>query len=199
MNPDMEKAKTNLKRVRVVAIVLLSGLAAGVLVWHVSQPAHGQARASIWVRSASFSAGGSIPRQYTCDGGDLSPQLEWQPAPDGTKSFAIVMEDPDAPFGFTHWLVYNVAPGVHELPQGASTHAASHQGAAEGTNSFGRLGYGGPCPPRGNPHHYVFTVYALNVRLDLPAGATRKQVDAAIGGHVVAQGQVVGTYQRTSQ
>jgi hypothetical protein len=127
---------------------------------------------------------------------NLSPHLEWQSAPAGTKSFAIVMDDPDAPTDFTHWLVYNIPPSVRELAEGASTQRSMPQGAAEGRNDFGRSGYGGPCPPRGNPHHYVFRVYALDLRLDLFAGATRKQVDAAMSGHVVAQGQAVGTYQR---
>ncbi len=107
------------------------------------------------------------------------------------------MDDPDTPTDFSHWLVYNIAPGVRELTEGASTEGAMPQGSTEGRNDFGHSGYGGPCPPRGNLHHYLFRVYALDRLLDLPAGATRKQLDAAIGGHIVSQGQIVGIYQRT--
>lgn len=198
MKPEMNKIDRGpfLKRIFAFAIVLFSCLLASVLLWQRSEPAHGQTRASLWVRSASFSDGGAIPSDHTCDGADLSPQLQWQSAPAGTKSVAIVVDDPDAPADFTHWLVYNIAPGVRDLPQSASTHAASHQGAAEGTNDFGSDGYEGPCPPPGRPHHYVFRVYALDRLLDLPPGATRKQLDAAMSGHILAQGQIVGTYQR---
>jgi hypothetical protein len=185
-----------LKRILAIAIVSSSCLLATVLLSQPSGLAHGQARTSLWVRSSSFSNGRSIPARYTCDGADLSPVLQWQSAPAGTKSFAIVMDDPDAPIDFTHWRVYNIAPGVRELAEGASQQGAMPPGSVEGRNDFGRPGYGGPCPPRGNPHHYVFRVYALDRLLDLPAGAAGKQVHAAISGHIVAQGQIVGTYQR---
>ena len=185
-----------LKRILAIAIVLVSCAVASVLLWQRSGPAHGQTRTSFWVRSSSFSEGKSIPGRYTCNGANLSPQLQWQSAPAGTKSFAIVMDDPDAPSPFTHWLVYNIPPGVRELAEGASHQGAMPHGSVEGRNDFGRPGYGGPCPPRGNPHHYVFRVYALDRLLDLPAGAAGKQVHAAISGHIVAQGQIVGTYQR---
>jgi Raf kinase inhibitor-like YbhB/YbcL family protein len=185
-----------LKRILAIAIVSSSCLLATVLLSQPSGLAHGQARTSLWVRSSSFSNGRSIPARYTCDGADLSPVLQWQSAPAGTKSFAIVMDDPDAPIDFTHWLVYNIPPGVRELAEGASQQGAMPHGSVEGRNDFGRPGYGGPCPPRGNPHHYVFRVYALDRLLDLPAGAAGKQVHAAISGHIVAQGQIVGTYQR---
>jgi hypothetical protein len=185
-----------LKRILAIAIVSSSCLLATVLLSQPSGLAHGQARTSLWVRSSSFSNGRSIPARYTCDGADLSPVLQWQSAPAGTKSFAIVMDDPDAPIDFTHWLVFNIPPGVRELAEGASQQSAMPHGSVEGRNDFGRPGYGGPCPPRGNPHHYVFRVYALDRLLDLPAGAAGKQVHAAISGHIVAQGQIVGTYQR---
>jgi Raf kinase inhibitor-like YbhB/YbcL family protein len=162
-------------------------------------PAQGQARSSLQVSSASFSDGGSIPQQFTCDGADGSPNLQWPAAPAGTKSFAIVMDDPDAPVDFTHWLVYNIPPGVHELTQGASAQAAMPRGSAEGANDFRRLGYGGPCPPAGKPHHYGFRIYALDIRLDLPPGAARKQLDSAIKQHIVAEGQIIGIYQRTNE
>lgn len=198
MNPKMSQIvhRPGFKRTFSFVFIFIACLLVSVLVRQQAGPVHGQARTSLWVRSASFSEGGAIPRDYTCDGADLSPQLQWQQAPAGTKSLALEMDDPDAPVDFTHWLVYNMAPGVRELPQNASTHAASHQGAAEGINDFGDAGYDGPCPPRGNPHHYFFRLYALDIRLDLPAGASKKRLDAAIRGHIVAQGQMVGIYQR---
>jgi hypothetical protein len=188
-----------LKRIFTFAIVLFSCLLASVLLWQRSEPAHGQARASLGVRSSSFSNGRSIPGRYTCDGANLSPHLAWQFGPYGTRSFALEMDDPDAPTDFTHWLVYNIPPSVRELTESASTQRSMPQGAAEGRNDFGRSGYGGPCPPRGNPHHYFFRVYALDLLLDLPPGATRKQLDAAMDRHILSQGQIVGTYQRMGQ
>jgi Raf kinase inhibitor-like YbhB/YbcL family protein len=198
MNPYSWKNRpfSTLTRICVLGAAVPCCVLVATLCWQRIAAVQGQAHAALWMRSASFSDGGAIPRQHTCDGADLSPELQWQPAPAGTKSFALVMDDPDAAGGFTHWLVYNIAPGERELPQGASTHAASHQGAAEGSNNFGRVGYGGPCPPRGKPHHYVFRVYAVNALLDLPPGATRQELDAAIAGHVVAEGQLTGVYQR---
>ena len=193
------QANPNIGRVFAATIVFLCTLLASVLFWQRSHSARGQARFTLPVHSASFSEGGSIPRQYTCDGVGLSPQLSWQSAPVGTKSFAIVMEDPDARVLFTHWLVYNLAPSVRNLAEGASRQGIMPAGSAEGDNSFGHFGYGGPCPPPGKPHHYVFRVYALDRQLDLPAGASRQQLDTAIDHHLVAEGQLVGIYQRMSQ
>jgi Raf kinase inhibitor-like YbhB/YbcL family protein len=201
MKPEMIKIDHGpcLKRIYPFAIVLFSCLLASVLLWQRSQHAYGQARASLGVRSSSFSDGGMIPRRYTCDGANLSPHLAWQFGPHGTRSFVLEMDDPDAPIDFTHWLVYNIPPGVRELAEGTSTQGAMPQGSAEGKNNFGQFGYGGPCPPRGNPHHYVFRVYALDRLLDLPPGATRRQLDAAMDRHILSQGQIIGLYQRMGQ
>lgn len=185
-----------LRRVCVAAMVFLSCLLVSVVLLRSSRAALAQAHTVFWVRSASFSNGNSIPRRCTCDGPNLSPQLQWQSAPAGTKSFALVMDDPDAPIDFTHWLVYNIPPGVRELAEGASLQNGMPQSAVEGKNDFGRTGYGGPCPPSGRPHHYFFKVYALDVRLALPAAATRKEVEAAMDRHILGWGQVVGVYQR---
>ncbi|GAB2576223.1 hypothetical protein GCM10027066_19010 [Dyella jejuensis] len=116
--------------------------------------------------------------------------------PSGTKSFAVVMEDPDAPTVFTHWLAYDLPATTRLLPEGASTSARRLDQAVEGTNSFGHIGYGGPCPPQGNAHHYVLHVYALDVALRLPPGQTREQWDAAAKGHVLAEAQITGLYAR---
>ncbi len=109
------------------------------------------------------------------------------------------MNDPDAPIDFTHWLAYNIQPGVRRLAEGASPHGIMPKGSAEGKNSFGRLGYGGPCPPPGKPHHYVFRLYALDVLLALTPGASREQLEFAIHGHVLAEGQLIGVYRRSSE
>ena len=109
------------------------------------------------------------------------------------------MHDPDAVFDFTHWIAFNIPPGERPLAEGASTQAALPQGASEGTNDFGRPGYGGPCPPGNRPHRYVFRLYALDVRLALPEGANRKQLESAMRGHVLAEGEITGSYRRSSQ
>ena len=201
MNPKTNRSKTGPipRRIGALAAVILCSLPLAILLWPRSEAVHGQTHSAFWLRSASFSNGNSIPGRFTCDGVDLSPQLQWQAAPPGTKSFVLVMDDPDAPTDFTHWLVYNIPPDVRELAEGASGRGAMPAGSLEGTNDFGRLGYGGPCPPRGNPHHYLWGMYALDRVLDLPPGATVKRLGAAMVGHIVGKGTIVGTYQRASR
>jgi Raf kinase inhibitor-like YbhB/YbcL family protein len=144
---------------------------------------------SLTVSSPDLPAG-TIPREFTCDGANRRPRLQWSAPPPGAQELAIEMLDPDAPGGtFTHWLVYGLPPGLSSL-------AAVPAGAAEGVNDFGRRGYGGPCPPRGPAHHYHFVVLALDTRLGLPPGAARPDVDSRLTGHVLAQGELVATYQR---
>lgn len=133
---------------------------------------------------------GVFPREFTCDGANRLPRLEWSTPPPGTQELAIEMLDPDAPGGtFTHWLVYGIRPGISSL-------AAVPAEAAEGVNDFGRLGYGGPCPPRGAAHHYHFVVLALDTRLALAGGMTRRELESRIRGHVLASGELVVTYRR---
>jgi Raf kinase inhibitor-like YbhB/YbcL family protein len=179
----------------VVTIALLLCLLAVAIKWlpHFNR-VEGKDGAALEVESTSFSNGGIIPGRYTCDGASLSPELHWTAAPAGTKSFALVMDDPDA-LDFTHWIAYNIRPDARELAEGASRSQMS-QGSAEGANSYGAVGYAGPCPPPGKPHHYVFRVFALDRSLALPAGAARGQVNAAMKGHVLAEGRTTGLYQR---
>lgn len=146
------------------------------------------------VASASFAPGTPIPRRYTCDGGDVSPELHWSAAPAAAKSLALVVEDPDAPVLFTHWIVYNLPPQTRSLPTNASAQMLLPLGAAQGINNFGAIGYRGPCPPVGRPHRYYFRIFALDARLDFPAGLTRVQFDAAIRGHLLASGSTMGIY-----
>jgi len=136
-----------------------------------------------------------IPVKFTCNGAGISPQLAWDAPPAGTVSFALIVTDPDAPGRtFVHWVLYDLPAGVRALPEGLPRQLAD--GARQGRNDFGDLGYGGPCPPPGSPHHYVFTLYALDAKLNLPVGATRAQVEAAMQGHILARGEMVALYQR---
>src|SRR6266404_2280312 len=143
--------------------------------------------------SPAFSHNGSIPSQYTCDGANVSPALEWSNEPEGTKSFALIVDDPDAPAKvWVHWVVFNIPNTVRSLAEGASTSDFT-QGA---TDFNGKQGYGGPCPPSGT-HHYQFTLYALDTMLpDLPAGAIKEQLIKAMEGHIIGQTTLIGTYQR---
>lgn len=149
------------------------------------------------VSSPVFQEGGKIPTKYTCQGQDVSPPLAWGEPPVGTQSFALIMDDPDAPGGvFTHWVLFNIPSESRQLPEAVPAQAQLSSGALQGKNDFGRVGYGGPCPPPGRPHRYRFTLYALDELLDLKAGASKKQVLGAMPGYILAQGQLVGTYER---
>ena len=155
-------------------------------------PREGVALVSLTVTSPAFSSNGPIPVDCTCDGADRSPQLTWSAPPSGTKSLSIVMDDPDASSGgFTHWLAVNLRPDTLTLPEAVDS---SELGGVVGINSFNRLGYSGPCPPRRELHHYFFRVFALDTVIPIGADATREAVDAAMSGHVLAAGALVGTF-----
>jgi Raf kinase inhibitor-like YbhB/YbcL family protein len=143
--------------------------------------------------SFAFENGQPIPKRHTGDGDDVSPPLAWTEPPAGTKSFALICDDPDAPRGvWVHWVLFNLPADLREMPEDPSTPA----GAREGTNDFGYTGYGGPAPPRGKAHRYFFKLYALDQMLDLAAGVKKDQVVAACQGHILAEAQWMGTYQR---
>jgi Raf kinase inhibitor-like YbhB/YbcL family protein len=148
--------------------------------------------------SAAFKDGAPIPGKYTCDGVDVSPPLAWSGPPAGTRSFALIVDDPDAPGGtWVHWVVYNLPADVSELPENiAKVESLDLGGARQGRNDFRRPGYGGPCPPPGPAHRYFFKLYALDTRLELKAGAQKKDVAAAMEGHVLGSPQLMGTYAR---
>lgn len=149
------------------------------------------------VTSTAFDEGGMIPSRYTADGDDISPPLQWEGLPEGTKSVAIINDDPDAPMGtWVHWLVWNIPPTVSSLAEDRPADEQWPDGTRQGTTDFGRIGYGGPAPPSGT-HRYFFKVYALDTMLDLPAGATKPQLEKAMEGHILAQGQLVGKYSRS--
>jgi len=154
---------------------------------------------SIELSSPAFQTGQAIPPRYTCDGEDSSPPLQWGDPPEGTRSFALIMDDPDAPAGtWVHWVVYNLPVEVRELPEGASRARAREfslpQGAIQGKTSFNRADYGGPCPPSGE-HRYFFRLYALDTTLEESA-LDKKALLKAMEGHILAQGELMGVYQR---
>ena len=143
--------------------------------------------------SEAFKPNGRIPKMYTGEGADVSPPLAWSGAPAATREFVLICDDPDAPTPepWVHWVVYGISPTVTALPQGNAL------GAKEGRNSWGRIGYGGPMPPPGHGvHHYHFRLYAMDRPLDLPPGADKKAVLAAMKGHVLAEAELVGKYER---
>lgn len=141
--------------------------------------------------SAAFDDGEPIPAKHSCEGDDVSPPLAWSYVPDGTRTLALIMHDPDAPSGdFVHWLAWNIDPVPGGLEQGVPA-------PGQGTNGFGRPGYGGPCPPPGHgSHRYFFRIHALDTELGLEPGAAREQLQDAIDGHVLAEAKLMGTFQR---
>ncbi len=146
---------------------------------------------SIQLSSTSFTQNGVIPKQYTCDGADTSPQLSWRELPDNTKSLVLFMEDPDAPMGtFIHWVLFNIPASINELIEGAKGVGV------EGMNDFRRMGYGGPCPPRGSNHRYYFKLFALDTLLSLKGGVKKTDVEKAMQGHILGQGEIMGRYGR---
>ena len=172
------------------------------------------APAALTVTSTAFKAGETLPKDYTADGRNVSPPLAWSGAPASTREFALILDDPDANFGgrgpFVHWVVYKIpaaAKGLPEaVPAGATVNAAGLQGAINGVNGFAAFqragqppmepGYRGPAPPAGSPHHYRFTVYALNAPLDGAPGLDKAALLKAMDGKIAAQGELIGIYQR---
>jgi Raf kinase inhibitor-like YbhB/YbcL family protein len=147
--------------------------------------------------SSAFSEGGMVPVKYTCDGKNISPPLKWTNVPPGTTSFALIADDPDAPSGtWVHWVLYDLPASVTELPEDLVKGQYIPNSAKQGLNDFKHLGYGGPCPPPGNPHRYFFKLYALDTRLELKPGATKQSLEQAMAKHILAQGQLMGMYKR---
>ncbi len=150
------------------------------------------------ITSPAFTEGSKIPVKYTCNGQNISPALNWAQVPAGTASFALIMDDPDA--AYTHWVIYNLPPDANGLPEAVPKDDKLASGALQGKIGSGEIdyptGYFGPCPPKGSPHHYRFTLYALDTSLDLTAGASKEQLLQAMKGHILVQSQLVGLYQR---
>jgi Raf kinase inhibitor-like YbhB/YbcL family protein len=152
---------------------------------------------TLLVESGAFEAEGTIPQFYTCDGNDISPPLRWSEPPAGTQSLALIFDDVDAPAGtWIHWVTFNIPTDARSLPEGVPTDPHAAGLGVQGSNSWGRLGYGGPCPPKGDSHRYTFRLYALDTALDLDAGASRAELEQTMEGHILSTGQLMGRYSR---
>jgi Raf kinase inhibitor-like YbhB/YbcL family protein len=174
-----------------MALALLALPAAGL---HAQEKGGAMA---LKLTSSAFSAEGSIPKKFTCAGPDVSPALAWTGAPSGTESFALIMDDPDAPAGtWVHWVLYDVPPNTQEFSEGVPKQEQLSNGARQGRNDFRKAGYGGPCPPAGKTHRYVFKLYALDTKLGLPSGATKADVERSMRDHILAQAELIGRYGR---
>lgn len=151
---------------------------------------------SIKLTSPAFSEGSMIPSKYTCDGENISPPLQWDKVPDGTKSIALINDDPDAPMGtWVHWVIYNIKPDTRELTEKIPLDKELKNGARQGLTSFKKIGYGGPCPP-GGIHRYYFKLYALDSAVNPAGNAGKDELLRAMQGHIIGQGQLMGRYQR---
>jgi len=144
---------------------------------------------SFALKTTAFAVGSEIPKKYTCDGADVSPALNWSDAPAGMQSLALIADDPYAPVGtWTHWIICSIPAKATALPEVEE----SSDGTRQGTNDFKRIGYGGPCPPAGKPHRYFFKLYALDIKLDVKTGASRKELERAMKGHVLSRAKIDG-------
>jgi hypothetical protein len=149
------------------------------------------------ITSTAFAHEAAIPKAYTCDGTDVSPPLAWTDPPQGTVSLALILDDPDAPAGtWVHWVLYNVPAASRALPERVPTVDILPDGTRQGLNDFSRIGYGGPCPPRGPAHRYRFKLFALDTVLDLHHRATTAHLERAMKGHLLAKAELHGRYQR---
>ncbi len=156
----------------------------------------GGKKMDIKIKSAAFVPGGKIPGKYTCDGMDISPPLAWTSGPGGTKTFALICDDPDAPMGtWVHWVLFNLPADIIELRENVPPERELESGAKQGMNDFRKIGYGGPCPP-GGTHRYYFKLYVLDTEINLEAGATKSELLKAMEGHILAEGQLMGRYER---
>ena len=185
-----------------VTLVMIVATAFSACVSHQTTPTETgnppqEAEMVLSVTSPAFEEGQAIPDNYTCEGQNISPPIYWSQVPAGTESLALILEDPNAPSGtFTHWVIFNIPADSTSLPEAVPTQETLASGAVQGNNSFSKVGYGGPCPPSGSPHHYRFTVYALDKVLNLKPGASKDQLLDVMVGNILGQGQLIGTYQR---
>jgi hypothetical protein len=195
MLPDSNHRKSIVDILRLVFLpVFLCCLPATGLAQTASKGAPGM---SLTLQSSDFANGGDIPRTFSCDGEDRSPALSWNGAPQGTKNFALIADDPDAPGGiFVHWVIFNIPAGKQSLPSRVEKKEQLADGSKQGKNSFGKIGYNGPCPPPGKAHRYFFKLYALDSELALSPGASNSDVERAMQGHTLAKAEWMGKYQR---
>lgn len=149
------------------------------------------------IQSSAFKEGATIPAKYTCDSLDISPPIEWSKGPEGTKSYALICDDPDAPGGtWVHWVIYNIPYSILELSENVPKMESLNNGARQGKSDFESIGYGGPCPP-GGTHRYYFKIYALDFILDHKPAISKKELLKAIEKHILEEGQLMGRYKRS--
>jgi len=179
--------------------LLLAGLIPAIALVQCARSSskEGERAMALTLTSTAFEEGESIPSKHTCDGEDVSPALAWAGVPESTKSLALICDDPDAPVGtWVHWVLYGVPADSTSLPEDVPARESVEGVGMQGRNDFKRIGYGGPCPPPGTPHRYFFKLYALDAVPPLTPGATKKELEAAMKGHVLAQGRLMGRYRR---
>jgi Raf kinase inhibitor-like YbhB/YbcL family protein len=183
---------------KLAALVLLLGTVGGSRLASQSHPSvGGRSSMTLVLKSTVFAPGAEIPKKHSCEAADVSPALEWSGSPARTVSFALIMDDPDAPAGtWVHWVLWNLPASAHELPDAVAKQDQLGDGTRQGRNSSRKIGYNGPCPPPGKPHRYFFRLYALDEKLDLAPGASSSDLQAAMKGHVVGQAEYMGTYRR---
>ena len=164
--------------------------------WSFPAPPQAQS-ATLSISSPSFPNGREIPKKFSCDGPDVSPQLSWTEPPAGTATFALLVDDPDAPAGnWNHWTIWNIPAGGRSLPEGVAKSQHLPDGSQQGMNDFKKVGYNGPCPPANKPHHYHFQLFALDGKLNLTGDAGKPELVGAMKGHIVAQAEWMGTFHR---
>ncbi len=187
-----------IKQARKIGLLMVIGLSVMALYRGVMSDSI-ESIGTLEVSSDSFADGQRLPIDFTCEGKNISPHIAWGGVPAGVKSFALICDDPDAPSkNFVHWVIYDMPADLFELAVGIPTAQILENGARQGVNGFGRIGYGGACPPRGHGvHRYFFTVYALDRLLGLQPGVRRAELDAAMCGHIVAKGCIIGCYSRS--
>lgn len=179
-----------------LTVILLPACAPSAATQAVDDPLALAQASTIELTSAAFEYGQPIPERFSCNGEDISPALAWGEPPAGTQSFALIMDDPDAPGGtWDHWILFNIPASARSLPESMAANAALVGGGAGGANSWGTTGYGGPCPPSGT-HRYFFRLYVLDEMLGIEAGANRGELEKAMAGHILATGELMGTFTR---
>lgn len=182
---------------KITFVIFLGAVFCGAILGSALAVAESKNEASMELKSSAFQAGGDIPRKHTCDANDVSPQLSWNNAPVGTKAFALIADDPDAPVGtWVHWVIYDLPADAKELAEAVPTTEVLPNGAKQGTNDFRKVGYGGPCPPAGRPHRYFFKLYALDAATGLKPRASKQQLLKAIKNHVLGEAEIMGRYKR---
>jgi Raf kinase inhibitor-like YbhB/YbcL family protein len=184
----------NRKKVIIIFVFFIIILGSSAIFKYLSKGDNIKSMGNLVLKTSAFKEGGTIPKKHTCDGDDVNPMLEIKNVPEGTKSLALIVDDPDATRGapWDHWIVWNIPPKTQYILEDSVP-----AGAVQGTTSFGYKKYGGPCPPKGSkPHRYMFKLYALDTELDLPEGATKAELEKAMEGHILDQTVLVGLYQR---